>query len=252
MFSSNCEISGVSIINRTNGIYIRYSVQIAVGFSELIGNDVGVRVEWSSFCHIVRTTVYNNNHGILVDSSPNSTIYDCDVNENEYGIVLIGAHQSYIESNRICRNVQGIYFLRTTDSYIGNNDILDNYEIGLILNRGSRFNRIIANSFGWNSMNAYCTGFDNVWDDGVKLGNKWSDLGGAVVYEIDDDDVDRFPSSLDEGNTTTTLPTSTITERYSTTISGNVTPEVAAVTGFVLLGLFAVAVLFGRKRSPVP
>jgi len=250
MYSSNCEISGVSIINRTNGIYVRYSNQIAIGFSELVGNDVGVRVEWSSFCHVVRTTFYNNGYGILVDSSPNSTVYDCDIYENEYGMVLIGAHQSHIESNRIYRNLQGIYLLRTTESYIANNDVLDNYGTGLLLNRGARFNRIVANSFGWNSVNAICSGFDNIWDDGVKSGNRWSDLGGAFVYRIDEDDIDRFPSSLGDGNTTT-LTTSTTTETNSTTGAGEVTPEIATVTGFALLGLFAVVVLFGRKRGSV-
>ena len=129
--------------------------------------------------------------------------------------------------------------------------MLDNYGTGLLLNRGSRFNRIIANSFGWNSRNALCSGFDNVWDDGVKSGNKWSDLGGDIIYLIDEDDVDRFPSSLGDGNTTTTFPTSTATETNSMTVSGTVTPEIAAVTGSVLLGLFAVVVFFDRKRGSV-
>jgi len=248
MFSSNCEISGVSIVNRTNGIYVRYSNQIVIGYSELVGNDVGVRVEWSNFCLVSRTTAYNNGHGILLDSSPNSTVINCDIFENEYGIVLIGAHQSNIESNQIYRNIQGIYLLRTEDSYIGNNDVLHNYETGLLLNRGSRFNRIIANSFGWNSVNALCSGFDNIWDDGVKSGNKWSDLG-SVVYVIDDDDVDRFPSLLGDGNNIT-LPTST--ETNGTNLFVNVTVEIVVVTGVILLGLFAVAVLFRRRRGSVP
>jgi len=249
MFSSNCEISGVSIVNRTNGIYVRYSNQIVIGYSELVGNDVGVRVEWSNFCLVSRTTAYNNGHGILLDSSPNSTVINCDIFENEYGIVLIGAHQSNIESNQIYRNIQGIYLLRTEDSYIGNNDVLHNYETGLLLNRGSRFNRIIANSFGWNSVNALCSGFDNIWDDGVKSGNKWSDLGESVVYVIDDDDVDRFPSLLGDGNNIT-LPTST--ETNGTNLFVNVTVEIVVVTGVILLGLFAVAVLFRRRRGSVP
>ncbi len=32
----------------------------------------------------------------------------------------------------------------------------------------------------------------------------------------------------------------------------NVTVEIVVVAGFVLLGLFAVAVLFGRRRGSVP
>lgn len=248
MFSSNCEISGVSIVNRTDGIYIRYSNQIVIGYSELVGNDVGVRVEWSNFCLVIRTTAYNNGHGILLDSSPNSTIYDCDIYDNEYGMVLIGADQSNIESNRIYRNTQGIYLLRTSEAYIGNNEVLDNYGIGLLLNRGSRFNRIIANSFGWNSVNAMCSGFDNVWDDGVNSGNRWSDLDGAIVYVIDEDDMDRFPSLLGDGNTTT-IPTSTTTETNSTNLFNNGTVLIIVVTGFSLLGFIAVAVSFAKRRK---
>ncbi|MHA1615362.1 MAG: NosD domain-containing protein [Candidatus Thorarchaeota archaeon] len=248
MFSSNCEISGVSIVNRTDGIYVRYSDQIVIGYSEIVGNDVGVRIEWSNFCLVIRTTTYNNGHGILLDSSLSSTVYDCDIYDNEYGMVLIGAHQSNIESNRIYRNTQGIYLLRSEESYIGNNDVLENYETGLLLNRGSRFNRIIANSFGWNSVNAMCSGFDNVWDDGVNSGNKWSDLGGAIVYVIDEDDTDRYPSLLGDGSTTT-LPVSTNNGTSNAVESEIGILVVSAVTGFGLLGLFAVAVSFAKRRN---
>ena len=251
MFSSNCEVTGVTVVNGINGIYIRYSNQIVVGFSEVTGNDVGVRIELSSFCHVIQTTAYNNGHGILLESSPNSTVYDCDLIENTYGIILIGSHDSHIESNRVYNNVYGIYLLRTIQTYIGNNDVLENNEIGLLLNRGSRFNRIVANSFGWNSVNAICSGFDNVWDDGLKVGNRWSDLGGSYVYIIDEDDVDRFPSLLGNRTSTSFPPSSTTSDIINTAISGKVTPEIAAVTGFTLLGLLAIAVLFGRKRGPV-
>ncbi|MHA1851766.1 MAG: NosD domain-containing protein, partial [Candidatus Thorarchaeota archaeon] len=248
MFSSNCEVTGVTIENRTNGIYIRYSNQIIVGYSEVSGNEVGVRVEWSSFCNIIQTTAYNNRHGVYLDSSPNATVYDCDLFENDYGMVLIGAHDSHIESNRVHNNEYGIYILRTFQTFIGNNDVLENDEVGLLLNRGSRFNRIVANSFGWNTVNAVCTGFDNVWDDGINVGNRWSDLGENFVYTIDEDDIDRFPSLLGNGTISSTLP-SLINDTNSTRISGIVTPEIAAITGFSLLGLIAVAILFGRKRK---
>ena len=249
MFCTNCEISGVSIINRTNGIYIRYSSQIAIGYSQLVGNDVGIRVERSSYCHIISITAHNNGHGLLLDSSPNSTIYDCDLYDNKYGMVLIGADQSYIESNRVHDNNQGIFLLRTWTSFIGNNDVLDNDETGLLLNRGSRFNTIVANSFGWNRVNVLCTGFDNIWDDGVKRGNSWSDLGESTIYMIDEDDFDRFPKSLWVENSTT-VTESTTTSTNSTEVPETVTVAMGAVAGFSIIGLTAIAMHFAKRREP--
>jgi hypothetical protein len=60
--------------------------------------------------------------------------------------------------------------------------------------------------------------------------------------------IDRYPSSLEDGNTTVTLPTVTTTTN-STIISGLVTQEIVAASGFILLGLVAVAILFSRKRD---
>jgi len=239
----------VSVTNRTNGVYIRYSSQIAIGYSQLVGNDVGIRMEWSNYCQVISVTAHNNGHGMLLDSSPNSTIYDCDVYDNAYGIVLIGADSSFIESNRIYGNIQGVFLLRTINSFIGNNDVLDNNETGLLLNRGSRFNTIVANSFGWNSVNVQCTGFDNIWDDGVKRGNSWSDLGDSAIYIIDEDDFDRFPRSLEDENFTT-LPGSNSTVTNSTDITGMVTLTMGGVTGFSILSLFAIIVHFIKRRSP--
>ncbi|MGY5881910.1 MAG: NosD domain-containing protein, partial [Candidatus Thorarchaeota archaeon] len=250
MFCTNCEISGVTIANRINGVYIRYSSQIAIGYSHLIGNDIGIRVEWSSFCHVVGITAHNNGHGLLLDSSPNSTVYDCDLYDNEYGLVLIGADSSNIESNRIYRNIQGIYLLRTTDSFIGNNDVLSNNETGLLLNRGSRFNTIIANNFGWNTVNVLCSGFDNIWDDGMKKGNSWSDLGDSEIYIIDDDDFDRFPKFLWNENSTEN-PGSSSTGINSADIPEIVSVAVGAAAGFSLLGLIALVVRFAKRKEPI-
>ncbi|MFW9844892.1 MAG: NosD domain-containing protein, partial [Candidatus Thorarchaeota archaeon] len=237
------------ITNKTNGIYVRYSNQISVGYSQFVGNDVGIRMEWSNYCHIISTVAYNNGHGMLVDSSPNSTVYDCDLYDNEYGLVLIGAHNSYIESNRVNGNIQGIFLLRTTDSFIGNNDVFENEETGLLLNRGSRFNTIIANNFGWNTVNVLCSGFDNVWDDGIKKGNSWSDLGDSIIYVIDDDDFDRFPRSLWQENSTE-VQGSTSTVTNSTEFPEIVTVAVGAVTGFSILGFLAIAVRSLKGKYP--
>jgi parallel beta-helix repeat protein len=249
MFCTDCEISGISIINSTNGVYIRYSSQIDVGYSHFMGNDVGIRIELSNHCHVVSTSAFNNGHGLLLDGSPNSGVYDCNLYDNEYGMVLIGAHNSYVESNRVYSNIQGVYLLRTEESFVGNNDILENEETGLLLNRGSRFNKIIANSFGWNSINVLCYGFDNVWDDGVKKGNSWSDLGDSIIYMIDEDDFDRFPRSLwEERPTNTTGPITTATN--STDVPEIVTVAIGAVAGFSILSLCVVAVRFVRGKPP--
>ena len=99
VFSSNCEIMEITIADQANGIYIRNSEHTIIGYSNVMNCDVGLRIEWSNFTYIVRTTATNNGHGFLIDSSPNVTIYDCRLMYNEYGMVLIGAHESHIESS---------------------------------------------------------------------------------------------------------------------------------------------------------
>ncbi len=247
MFSSTCEISNVQIGNGTNGIYIRNSAQIAIGYSHLFGNDVGIHIESSNRCQIVRTTACNNGYGILLDTSPNATVYNCNLYNNDYGLVLIGAHQSMIESCHIYQNSEGIFLLRTNDAFIGNNEFIENYDIGLLLNRGSRYNRIVSNSFGWNTIHVVCSGIDNMWDDGIKRGNRWSDLGDALIYIIDEDDVDRYPMILGEGISTTNSTSTTISN--GTIIPENVRMAIGVVTGFAILVFIAVAINLSIRRN---
>ena len=248
MFCEDCEVTDVKVTDAINAIYLRYSTRCIVGFSETMRNENGIRIEYSSHCTIFRTKTYENNYGFVFDSTPYSTIYDCETYGNDFGIVLIGSHNNNIEHNYIHNNIEGIYVVRTSSAYIANNEIMENEGRGILLNSASSDNKIISNTFGWNSINAVCTGLDNEWDDGSQHGNRWSDYDGTGVYMIDDDDIDRFPERIDDNSS---IPSQTNTTTTKAGILGDVTPEIAIATALSLFALVVLAIVLSRKKKAI-
>ncbi len=82
---------------------------------------------------------------------------------------------------------------------IVNNTITYNADYGVLLHGCSNC-LIYRNQIGWNSFqNAYdSSGENNIWDDGISIGNTWSDYSGQGEYEIEGSSgsVDRYPSRL--------------------------------------------------------
>jgi parallel beta-helix repeat protein len=239
MYCSGCEIVGVNVSFSIWGIHILQSSDCLQSYIEGVNNDVAVNIDRSESCSVYRSHFYDNGYGILLDESPRSRVYGCDIYDNSYGIVLIGAHDSNIETNSIHHNQHGIFILRTNDTLVGNNEVLHNWQMGIYLNRLSNWNYIIGNSFGWNGINAACTGTKNSWDNGIGIGNRWSDFSSADnIYFIDDDDKDRFPSLLGESaptSTTTGLENNTMTKGLFDLSTQQVTVASVLIGSIVIL-----------------
>ena len=122
--------------------------------------------------------IYNSTYsGIDFHNVKNFTINNCIiVGSKSYGLLINDCRNGKIITNRIYNNRYGIYVAwQSFDNSIWNNAI------------------------GWNE---YCNAIDcvggNSWDNGVNLGNYWSDYSGIGEYEIEGGcgSVDRYPQPL--------------------------------------------------------
>ncbi len=132
----------------------------------------------------VANCTIRRNKGVGIYLSNNSTAIGNTITENDIGIFIYGGHCLVVD-NVVTYNGYGIYI---GEAYTGYGE-------------SSRYNRIYGNDIGWNYIaNAHDGGWSsNEWDDGVSLGNSWSDYYGIGNYEISRGTVDHFPRLLPEG-----------------------------------------------------
>ena len=115
--------------------------------------------------------------------STNSTVIGNTITDNNIGIFIYGAH-CLVVYNVITHNGYGIYIGEALTGY----------------GESPRYNRIYGNEIGWNYFaNAYEYLTTNQWDDGISIGNSWSDYYGIGYYEICPGSIDHFPKLLPEG-----------------------------------------------------
>ena len=144
------------------------------GFEHLSGE--GILVENCSCVKILKTHVSDCGEGIRIAESDDCLIANCTVYENLVGIRMIHAENTTVTWNTIVHNNDGIV-------------------------ASGVHNRIYGNRIGWNSPNAYDHGSAS-WDNGIDLGNYWSDYDGAGVYNITGPEhaQDNYPARLQDGD----------------------------------------------------
>ncbi|MFW9768346.1 MAG: NosD domain-containing protein [Candidatus Thorarchaeota archaeon] len=215
--SINCTIDGITISDCTwQGITAEWSPRIRIVDSHISnGDEFAIFMSQCPFYFIDNCTIADNLGGIHPHIySNNGTIKNCTITrnkppeseyfqtvaglhlsnnataigntitENNVGIIIYGAYCLVID-NVITYNGYGIYITDTYDGY----------------GEAPYANRIYGNDIGWNYMrNAYDNTLNyNQWDDGVSIGNAWSDYYGIGYYEIARDTYDHFPSFLPKG-----------------------------------------------------
>ncbi|MHA1961554.1 MAG: NosD domain-containing protein [Candidatus Thorarchaeota archaeon] len=183
---------------------------ISIAFSDgCVAKDVeihhsfvtGIRLFYSDDCRIEGSRIYNNSH-----------FY-----QRQGGITLHFVINCTITENHIYLNTgSGItsqYFAQLINCTIVNNAIYNNTLFGIDIQDGSG-NTVYGNALGWNEEgNAFDDGSDNTWDDGVSIGNWWSDYTTAQgnTYNITGgaESLDRFPNLLQPGIPTLPLEAET-------------------------------------------
>ncbi|MFW9848410.1 MAG: right-handed parallel beta-helix repeat-containing protein [Candidatus Thorarchaeota archaeon] len=183
--------------------------------------EVGVVFAFSDSCKLQQCSITENSiNGIEFFYTTNCEITDCEIAENghlwgSYGIQLLITNNTRITRNMIYRNNgSGIVLYAGASSYcfIYNNLISNNTVIGIEIHSGNNQNSIYGNAIGWNDEgNAVDGGSNNHWDDGVSMGNWWSDYNGTGVYEIDgsSNSVDNYPLQFKAWSATLPIEDST-------------------------------------------
>ena len=185
-------------------------------------NNLGVVTIWqSNSCSVFDNLL----SGLQLQNIDNSTVYNNSIQNSPYiGLNFYMCNNCNFENNTvtnsssngvemvICKNCvfsgnmvnsssgDGIWDIHSNQIIITGNNITENTQLGIWL-YGSSEMLLCNNRIGWNAGgNAKDDGSDNQWDDGISIGNYWSDYDGYGEYEIlgEANSTDRYPFSLGE------------------------------------------------------
>jgi parallel beta-helix repeat protein len=267
------DVRNAVIANATMGIALGACFNCRVYDNDVSWNKYGILVSVSSGIHIYNNTVHSyNSFGIHLNQSSGCIIEQNEVNtsksvgidqilssDNTYrlnnitgsdwgGFVSHEGENITLTNNTIFENSIGITISYASNSRVLFNIIHNNTDTGLQIGWMSTSCKIYGNELGWNiGGNAYDEGSSNQWDDGISLGNFWSDYPGTGTYDIPGSagSVDRFPHLIGEeyappATNTTTSTTSTTTSLTcgfitSPTTPGNGSPPEMPIQAIVLI-----------------
>ncbi|MBD3157534.1 MAG: hypothetical protein GF309_01985 [Candidatus Lokiarchaeota archaeon] len=153
---------------------------------------------------LLNNTAIENDEGFYIENCFNSTVRNNTASESGIHWSDAGFRASFSENitfaeNAAIGNQRGFVLTEVYGSTFTKNMILNNSGYGILLADYSSGNSLYYNVFSGNTFNAYDSGSVNTWDDGIDLGNYWSDHEGGGTYEIGGSagSVDRYPYSLD-------------------------------------------------------
>ncbi len=150
--------------------------------------------------------ITGGNSGIEIINSHDISVSNTSIYGTWNGIYLNTASNSTITYSRVFGNHRGMLVWWSSYWQIINNSIYSNTDIGIELAWTSHNNTIIGNSIGWNGIpnelgsNAADNGGINHFDDGVSVGNAWSDFNGTTPYQIvgSSGAIDSYPELLED------------------------------------------------------
>jgi parallel beta-helix repeat protein len=220
---TNVTVLGGAFSNVTVGLQMGYCTDCTLRNSLIHGAQYGVITTFSDSITIDNNTIYDCAMlGIHINVTHNSVVSNNIVHNCAYtGISLVEPDNCVVVNNTIYRNGNGIdaavpevclvdnntimfndYGFRTFAAFncnIVHNTIYGNDEYGIFLEWSCEYVSIYGNKLGWNYVNARDDDNSDIdWDNGVSLGNSWSDYGGSGSYVIPGTtgSVDNYPSVL--------------------------------------------------------
>jgi parallel beta-helix repeat protein len=155
---------------------------------------------------VILVEISGGNSGIEITNSQDISVSNASIYGSWNGISLNTASNSTVTYSRVFNNYRGMLLWSSSYCQISNNSIYSNTENGIELTWFSHNNTILGNSIGWNGItdesgeNAADYGADNHFDDGVSIGNSWSDFNGTTPYEIvgSSGAIDSYPELLED------------------------------------------------------
>ncbi|MHA1248149.1 MAG: NosD domain-containing protein [Candidatus Thorarchaeota archaeon] len=199
-------ISSLTLTGDNYCIKISYTTAYFVIYScRFIGASIAA-VLFRNVTHgmILNCTISHALRGVYLFNARQCTVYGNNFLRNSVGVVLRSSDLNRVAENRIHHNGIGINVDHSKNNTIVSNVVVGNGDTGVSLIE-STDNRVYRNEIGWNGAsvrikerNAVDTTGLNQWDDGVRVGNKWSDYEGPDTYAIpgNENATDRFPSRL--------------------------------------------------------
>ena len=186
--------------------------RIKVENLNLSHTDAGVQLWKTNNTIISGNNITKNMGGILLTESSNNIISRNDITNNEEGIGLVcSSNNNTISGNNLKNNGDSIRLSDSSNNNIISGNNITNNEYGVCY-YGSSNNFVYHNNFIDNGEQVQSYSSENVWDDGYPSGgNYWSDYNGTdfrwgcgqdeagsdgigdAVYEIDTDNIDRYP-----------------------------------------------------------
>jgi parallel beta-helix repeat protein len=197
IYSPNCTLTNVTSEGCHNGgIYITSSDNATLIESRIHDNGEGIILTSSSYYLIDSNQVYDNT-GNSIDIS--QTFYGVVSNNmmrnNSDPLNLYIVNYLQIINNTITgSSSDGIYLDFTSGVKILDNRIYGNIGYGINVRSYALQSKIYNNMIGFNRAgNALDYGIFNNWDDGVGIGNIWSDYSGTGTYSVSGVGVDHYP-----------------------------------------------------------
>ena len=143
--------------------------------------------------------IENSRYGIYMSWDENITHVDNIIkNATNTGIYLDHCSWSLLSNNTVVRSDRGIYSYYSDNVTIYDNIIMSCSGNGIHIGTSSLNFTIFNNKIGWNGVNAVDDGSSNSWDDGVSIGNYWSNYTGIGVYSVSGTagSIDHYPQGL--------------------------------------------------------
>ncbi len=178
-------LTNLNLKHGYQGVYMSDSPRSLILDSEFRDFEyIALFVIGSGLCVIENNYLMNCSQGAIYGENIDWTV----INNNEVhyayrGVVVLYCDDINITQNYITHANWGIGIAQVDLSFILNNTVLWNY-YGIYLESSSS-NNVYYNIIGPNDINGYDdTGGLHYWDDGVSMGNYWSDYTGGAWYDI--------------------------------------------------------------------
>ncbi len=140
---------------------------------------------------VMQSEIRGGSNGINILNSQDCSVTNTSIYGCRNGLYLYMASNFSITYSTIFSNWRGLLFESSSYNQVINNSIYSNSFNGLEIRWLSHNNTVYGNSIGWNSIlsseievNAVDNGEDNHFDDGVGVGNAWTDFNDTIPYVI--------------------------------------------------------------------
>ncbi len=123
--------------------------------------------------------VMDDNAGLIISTNSVKKTFEVSTSLG----IDIESDNIVVRYNTVENFGSGIFLSEAEGCTIHNNTVFGN-DFGIKIEEGSSFNHLYYNILYGNLQNAIDDGSDNTWDDGVSLGNYWSNLGAPGEYTV--------------------------------------------------------------------